>query len=96
MRLLRSIAKEQGRSVVIVFHDSRLQDIAHRVLWLEDGQFKEMATMATDPVCGMKIEREKAVTSVWVGQSFSFCSKGCRSEFLVEPQQFLSTVPELR
>jgi len=89
MRLLQVIAKEQGRSVVIVSHDQRIQDIADRVLWLEDGAFKEMATMATDPVCGMKIEREKAVTTEWNGQVFSFCSKGCRNEFLEEPQRFL-------
>ncbi len=94
MRLLQTIAKEQGRSVVIVSHDQRIQDIADRVLWLEDGQFKEMATMATDPVCDMKIEREKAVTAEWEGQSFYFCSKGCRNEFLEEPQQFLNTIPQ--
>lgn len=40
MHLLRAIAKEQGRSVVIVSHDQRIKDIADRVLWLEDGQFK--------------------------------------------------------
>ena len=34
MRLLRGIAKEQGRSVVIVSHDQRIKDIADRVLWL--------------------------------------------------------------
>lgn len=94
MRLLQHIAKDQGRSVVIVSHDQRIQDIADRVLWLEDGAFKEIATMATDPVCGMKIEREKAVTTEWEGQSYYFCSRGCRSEFLEEPQQFLSTVPQ--
>jgi putative ABC transport system ATP-binding protein len=77
---------------VIVSHDQRIQDIADRVLWLEDGQFKEMATMATDPVCGMKLEREKAVTAGWERQSFSFCSRGCRNEFLEEPQQFLMAV----
>jgi putative ABC transport system ATP-binding protein len=42
MRLLRQIAKEQGRSVVIVSHDQRINDIADRVLWLEDGEFKQM------------------------------------------------------
>jgi putative ABC transport system ATP-binding protein len=94
MRLLQAIAKEQGRSVVIVSHDQRIQDIADRVLWLEDGQFKEMATMATDPVCMMKIEREKAVTTEWEGQSYYFCSRGCRNEFLEEPQQFLEAVPQ--
>ncbi len=39
MRLLWNIAREQGRSVVIVSHDQRIKDIADRVLWLEDGQF---------------------------------------------------------
>jgi putative ABC transport system ATP-binding protein len=53
MRLLRGIAKEQRRSVVIVSHDQRIRDIADRVLWLEDGAFKDMVTMATDPVCEM-------------------------------------------
>lgn len=89
MRLLQQIAKEQQRSVVIVSHDARIQDIADRVLWLEDGAFKEMATMATDPVCGMKIEREKSITTEWEGQSYSFCSRGCRNEFLASPEQFL-------
>ncbi len=93
MRLLQSIAKEQGRSVVIVSHDQRIKDIADRVLWLEDGQFKEMATMATDPVCGMAIEREKAAATEWKGQVFYFCSKGCRNEFLEEPQRFLNAIP---
>ena len=41
MRLLRSIAKEQSRSVIIVSHDQRIRDIADRVLWLEDGEFKK-------------------------------------------------------
>jgi putative ABC transport system ATP-binding protein len=42
MRLMRRIAKDQGRSVVIVSHDQRIKDIADRVLWLEDGRFKAM------------------------------------------------------
>ncbi|HSD85696.1 MAG TPA: ABC transporter ATP-binding protein [Anaerolineae bacterium] len=44
MQLLRRIAQEQQRSVVIVSHDQRIKDIADRVLWLEDGQFKEVTT----------------------------------------------------
>lgn len=86
MRLLRRIAQEQGRSVVIVSHDQRIKDIADRVLWLEDGTFKEMATMAIDPVCGMPVEREKAVMVEWKGQALSFCARGCRDEFLAKQQ----------
>ncbi len=81
MRLLRSIGKEQGRSVVIVSHDQRIKDIADRVLWLEDGQFKEIVTMATDPVCGMTVEKEQAIRLEWEGQEFYFCARGCRDEF---------------
>jgi len=90
MRLLRRIAKEHpsegggagGRSVVIVSHDQRIKDIADRVLWLEDGEFKVMMTMAIDPVCGMSIEREKAISMEWQGQTYYFCARGCRDEFL--------------
>jgi putative ABC transport system ATP-binding protein len=81
MRLLRSIAKEHGRSVVIVSHDQRIKDIADRVLWLEDGQFKEMVSLVTDPVCGMPVERENAIKMEWEGRQFYFCAKGCRDEF---------------
>jgi putative ABC transport system ATP-binding protein len=84
MRLLQRVAQEQGRAVVIVSHDQRLKEIADRVLWLEDGQFKAMVTMALDPVCGMAVEREGAPTAEHEGQDYFFCSRGCRDEFLGE------------
>ena len=52
------------------------------MLWLEDGQFKAIVEMATDPVCGMAVEREKAISMEWNGQPFFFCSRGCRDEFV--------------
>jgi putative ABC transport system ATP-binding protein len=88
MRLLRRIAREHGRSVVIVSHDQRIKDIADRVLWLEDGEFKEMVTMATDPVCGMAVEREKAVMLEQDGERLYFCASGCRTEFMQAPERF--------
>lgn len=89
MQLLRRIAREQGRTVVIVSHDQRIKDIADRVLWLEDGEFKEMIAMAIDPVCGMAIEREGAVSLVYNGTPQYFCSKGCSWEFAESPERFL-------
>jgi putative ABC transport system ATP-binding protein len=82
MRILREIARKRSRSVVIVSHDARIKDIADRVLWLEDGRFKDVVEMATDPVCGMAIERERAVTGERDGETFYFCARGCRDEFL--------------
>ena len=96
MRLLRDIASERGRSVVIVSHDERIKGIADRVLWLEDGQFKDVVAMATDPVCGMAIEREKAVTADRDGKTFHFCSRGCRLEFLKGSEEFARAEKEAR
>jgi putative ABC transport system ATP-binding protein len=84
MRILRRIAKENGRAVVIVSHDQRIRDIADRVLWLEDGQFAEAVELAVDPVCGMSVERAKAVRGERDGATVYFCSRGCRAEFLGE------------
>ena len=88
MRLLRRIAKEQNRSVIIVSHDQRIKKIADRILWLEDGEFKEIVTMATDPVCGMTVERKNAVTVTLEGKTYVFCALGCRDEFLKIPKNF--------
>ncbi len=101
MRLLRRIAKEQGRSIVIVSHDQRIKDIADRVLWLEDGEFKDTvitlasrasAGAAIDPVCGMSVEPEQAIQIEWKGQIYSFCAQGCRNEFIEDPQKFILEV----
>ena len=88
MRLLRRVAKEQGRSIVIVSHDQRIKDIADRVLWLEDGEFKVATTMSVDPVCGMHVEQASAIAAVWDDERLSFCSRGCRDEFLAAPLRF--------
>ncbi|OGO15508.1 MAG: hypothetical protein A2Z14_01655 [Chloroflexi bacterium RBG_16_48_8] len=91
MRMLRRIAKDQNRSVIIVSHDPRIKEIADRVLWLEDGQFKDMVEMALDPVCGMAVERENAPASLeYQGETYYFCADGCQQEFASSPQHFLS------
>jgi putative ABC transport system ATP-binding protein len=88
-RLLRRIASQEGRSVVIVSHDARLKEIADRVLWLEDGQFRAISEMATDPVCGMAVERQDAPHYRHDGQTYFFCSTECRDEFAAAPAHFL-------
>ena len=36
---------------------------------------------ATDPVCGMKVDRDKAVTAEFGGTTYYFCSADCRHAF---------------
>jgi putative ABC transport system ATP-binding protein len=40
MELLRRLAREEGCAVIAVSHDARLEAIADRVLWLEDGRIR--------------------------------------------------------
>jgi putative ABC transport system ATP-binding protein len=90
MRLLRRIAKEENRSVVTVSHDQRIKDIADRVLWLEDGEFKNVVEMAIDPVCGMSVDQKSAPAhTMYEGQVYYFCARGCRDEFLEAPERYL-------
>jgi putative ABC transport system ATP-binding protein len=82
-RLLRQLATEDGRSVVIVSHDERLREIADHVLWLEDGTFRELSHMAVDPICGMAVtaDQETSIHTRRDGETWWFCSNRCRDEF---------------
>ena len=41
MQLLRQKALELHKAVVVVSHDDRIRQFAHRVVWLEDGRLRE-------------------------------------------------------
>lgn len=43
MELLRMVTKELGKTVVAVTHDLRTREMAGRVLWLEDGEFRDIS-----------------------------------------------------
>ena len=45
---------------------------------------------ATDPVCGMKVDRAKAVTKEFGGRTYYFCSNHCRHAFEADPDKYLS------
>ena len=57
MRLLRDLTAGGDRAAVVVSHDRRLERIADRVLWLEDGRLKESPSVEhslalLDPAAG--------------------------------------------
>jgi Cu+-exporting ATPase len=50
-----------------------------------------MANTAHDPVCGMDIDPATAAgTSEYKGQTYYFCSLGCKRSFDKDPEKYLS------
>ncbi len=46
-------------------------------------------TVVKDPVCGMDVDERKAAgTSVHHGQTYYFCSSGCKAAFDKEPERY--------
>ena len=53
--------------------------------------------MSKDPVCGMMVDEKNApATSVYNGQTYYFCAKGCKIAFDKNPEKFLAPRPDDR
>ncbi|MDI6817689.1 MAG: ATP-binding cassette domain-containing protein [Actinomycetota bacterium] len=90
--LLRNIAKEQGKGIVIVSHDMRIVDIADRILWLEDGKLRAETggSFATDPVCKMRVQiADAAGFHDYKNERYYFDSLRCLEQFKAEPEKYL-------
>lgn len=88
MQLLRQISVELNKAVIIVSHDHRVREVAHRSLWLQDGQFRDTIVTANDPVCGQLVEVETALTLAWENEDYYFHAAGCREVFEGNPEKF--------
>ena len=54
----------------------------------------EAAAKATDPVCGMKVDRATAKhTFAHAGKIYYFCSAGCRAKFAADPAKYPAKAP---
>ena len=54
-----------------------------------------METTVHDPVCGMDIDPATAAgTSEYKGQTYYFCSLGCKKSFDKEPEKYLGKTGE--
>lgn len=95
MMILHDIARDEGRAIILVSHDPRVEDVADRILWLEDGEFRdrkaEQHDWVHDPVCGMRVDEWTAeISTVHNDQRFVFCSQRCLDRFDAEPEQYLN------
>ncbi len=92
--ILHDIVRDRGYSVILVTHDTRVEDIADRVLWLEDGALRdrklETHSWVSDPVCGMKIDEWTAtIFTKYKQHRYAFCSKRCLSRFMDNPELYV-------
>lgn len=46
--------------------------------------------MAKDIVCGMPVDPKNAEKSEYKGQTFYFCSKGCKAQFDKNPEKYIT------
>ena len=91
IELLRKIAKEEGRTVIIVSHDLRIRYFADRVVWLEDGKLRSRWSdkVTIDPVCLMIVESDKTQFRYsHDGKTYYFCSLDCKNEFERGPEKY--------
>ena len=50
-----------------------------------------MAATVKDPVCGMEIDPAKAAgKSEYKGQTYYFCSPGCKKSFDKDPEKYVA------
>jgi putative ABC transport system ATP-binding protein len=95
MHTLERLVRDRGKTVVAVSHDHRIEDVADRVLWLEDGQLSDrppdIGRSARDPVCGMMIDASRAAGQrEAAGERFWFCSDICVERFDAEPARYVT------
>ena len=88
LHLLRQIAFEMHKAVIIVSHDHRVREVADHVLWLEDGTFRPDVATERDPVCGRTIEVRGAPSYAHAALTYYFCGDNCLALFKEAPQRF--------
>ncbi|NIN35899.1 MAG: YHS domain-containing protein, partial [Gammaproteobacteria bacterium] len=99
MMILHDIVRDQGCSVVMVTHDPRVEEMADRILWLEDGALRnrksEKHNWVHDPVCGMRVDEWTAeIFEEYDNKKFVFCSKRCRERFREDPSRYGKQDPQ--
>jgi putative ABC transport system ATP-binding protein len=94
MMILHDIARDDGCAVMFVTHDPRVEDIADRILWLEDGALRDRKakehSWRRDPVCGMRVDEWTAtVFAEHADQRYVFCSQRCLERFEEDPVRYM-------
>ncbi|RWB32410.1 MAG: heavy metal translocating P-type ATPase [Mesorhizobium sp.] len=70
--------------------DATHADVAHGSCCSSHGSVAAEAAVVRDPVCGMTVDPAAGKPSAaFGGHTYHFCSEGCRTKFMKEPEAFL-------
>lgn len=64
-----------------------------------EGDARDDAASAVDPVCQMTVDPRSAVSASVEGRTYYFCCDGCRAMFLADPEKYIAApavAPEYR
>ncbi|HEY9202484.1 MAG TPA: ATP-binding cassette domain-containing protein [Gammaproteobacteria bacterium] len=94
MMILHDIVRDENCTVIMVSHDRRIEDVADRLLWLEDGSLRDRKAdshaWVRDPVCGMRVDDWTAnVRTYYQDKHYVFCSRRCLQRFEEDPAKYL-------
>jgi putative ABC transport system ATP-binding protein len=94
--ILHDIARDKSCAIVLVTHDPRVEDVADRILWLEDGALRdrrsEKHAWVHCPVCNMRVDEWTATLHMdYEGHRFVFCSLRCQQRFQENPNVFIKS-----
>jgi YHS domain-containing protein len=51
---------------------------------------QNIRTKSRDPVCGLWVEKDPSLMSVWKGITYYFCSKADRDQFTKQPEKYIA------
>lgn len=73
--------------------ENRLVGFLHTYMSLGTSDRDQSEGLATDPVCGMRVSKQRAAAQHdYAGHRYYFCSLACREEFAVKPTQYVTIV----
>lgn len=71
--------------------EQKLLDFVDTYLRLEEVDQYQSENVVTDPVCGMRINKNTAAASVeFIGKTLYFCIDECHRKFLADPERFVA------
>jgi YHS domain-containing protein len=69
-------------------HMSACMEGMHKMHGDKMGAGSSTTAKLVDPVCGMEVDKAKATTATYKGQTYYFCSEDDKAKFLKNPEQY--------